>query len=232
MKRTWIASGVVAALLAGTLLVAGTVLADDTTQATPGAGLRFRGAVGQNGPADGTGTYGPGMRGGRGQGAGGQSMMGGGPGMMAGGRGMMAGGRGGMMGGGLGIVCNGQNYDPATMLTNAEARLAQQKAVLLDLEARLASATDEQVKALLTARIEMHKIQIGLAEAQIPVIKTLPAAWLDGAIALVKSEIAYFERATATDANNTTMIANHLAAAKQRLTLLEAEKAKEAASKS
>ena len=106
-----------------------------------------------------TGTTAPGTR-----------FQGRGPGMM---------GRGGFAGDSA--LYNGQNYDPAAMATREEAMLVNHKAVVTNLETQLAAATDANVKAFLTSRIERQKIQLAWTEGRLPVVKALPKDWLTGA---------------------------------------------------
>jgi hypothetical protein len=213
MKRMWLTVGVVTAVLVGAVAVA---------QARPWAA-----GSGPNGQAPGFGLqngYGPGMM------AGGQGMMAGGRGMMAGGRGMMAGGPG-MLGGGYGTAggagCVGagvgaQNWDPAAMQIQADAMVAQHKAVLAGLETQLAAANDESVKAVLTARIELQNLMLGSTANHAATLKSVPQDdWLGGAIQLAQADVTYWSQATAADANNTALIASHLANAQQRLTYLQ-----------
>jgi hypothetical protein len=160
---------------------------------------------------------------------------------MMGGRGMMGQGFGqgfgpgfgpgfGMMGGGACPIAGGQgwsadpgaNYNPAAMLQVHEAMLTQQKGFLATLQAQLAAATDDTVKATLTARIERENLMIGSLEAKVQVAKSLPEQWLDGATALARADETYWSAATANEATNKTFITAHLTAAQQQVAWLEA----------
>lgn len=110
------------------------------------------------------------------QASGGWGMMGQGRGMMMGqgmmGQGMM--GRG-MMGQGMVDgscpMMNGDTFDPAAMQTRMEGMVAQHEAAITALEAQLAQATDEKVKANLTARIEWQKLVLAQMQERMEVLK-------------------------------------------------------------
>jgi hypothetical protein len=224
MKRIWMTAGIVTVVLVGAVAVA---------QARPwsggAAGAGYGRGAGMMGGADGAGYgRGPGMMGG------GPGMMGGangagygrGPGMMGGGPGMMGGGPGlrdgscGMAGGGYGL--NAENWDPAAMKTQAEAMLTQHKAMLASLQARLAATADENAKALLTARIELQNLMIGMQENHIATLATVPQDdYLAGHIQLAQADLDYWTRASAVDADNQALIASRKAAAQDRLTYLQ-----------
>ncbi|HWI62767.1 MAG TPA: hypothetical protein VNT75_13055 [Symbiobacteriaceae bacterium] len=194
MKRGLVIAGVVVALLVGTVAVA---------QARGGA-------------FGGQGMMGGGGRGGMMMGGGGRG------GMMMGG-----GGRGGMMmGGGAGagqMPCanGGANYDPATAAAHVDQMLAQHKAMLTQLEAQLAAATDEAVKARLTTQIERQQLTLGAQEAHAAVLKTQPATWEVAALATAKAEVEYWSKATAVDPVNKAWVTLRSEQAKQHLTYVE-----------
>jgi len=141
--------------------------------------------------------------------------------MMGGGAGQGMMGRGGFAGDPA--LCNGQNYDPAAMATREESMLVNRKAVLTNLEAQLAAATDANVKATLTSRIELQKIQLNWAEGRVSVVKALPSDWLTGAISLAKYDVDFFTKTTANDVNNQKWITLRLQNAQAHLTALEAQ---------
>lgn len=148
----------------------------------------------------------------------------GGPGMMGGGGPGMMGGRGGMMGGG-GAGCVFQNgtgtYDPALAASRADLMVTQHKAHLTQLEAQLAAATDANVKAALTIRIERQKLATGAAEVHATVLKAQPLTWQEAALATARAEVEYWGKATATDSTNQAWIGVRQAQVKAHLTYIE-----------
>lgn len=112
------------------------------------------------------------------QAGGGRGMMGQGM-MMGQGQGMMGQGRGMMMGQGMMdgscAMMNGGTFDPTAMVTRMESMVAQHEAALATLETQLAEATDETVKANLTARIEWQKLVLGQMQERIEVLKAQAA---------------------------------------------------------
>ncbi|HYG56867.1 MAG TPA: hypothetical protein VD902_02200 [Symbiobacteriaceae bacterium] len=213
MKKSWIIAGALIVGILGTVAVA---------EARGGGGVRMMGGapgttLGTTDDAAVT-TYGMGMRGTMGPMMGGRGGRGG-PGAQGG----MMGGRGGMW---SGAVTPGANYDPVAIKARLETMLTQQEAMVTTLEAQLAAATDELVKARIEVRLEWAEIMLGHTRNQLTVVPTLPADWLQGCIMMAEADVAYFSTATATDSRNQLMIESHLLRAQQRLAYLEAEAAK------
>jgi len=188
------------------------------------AGVVVAALVGTVAVAQARGMGGPGMMGaGQGYGQGYGMMMGGG------GRGMMGGGMMGsgmMMGGGMPCQVGGANFDPATAGAHVDAMLARHQAVLTQMEAELAAATDENVKAVLTTRIEQQKLMLGAQEVHAAVLKTPAATWEETALAAARAEVGYWSSASATDPVNKAWVTLRLEQAKQRVTYLEGLQAK------
>lgn len=233
MKRIWIIAGLTVAVGA----LAATVALADTTTPVPGSGYGRR--IQSAAPAQGRGPMwnapaevqqapAPGAMIGRGP-AGGPA----GRGAMAGrGAGMMGGRAGvgrGAMGQGMidGTFCVGADaYDPAAMLVRHEAMIAQQEARVTAIQAQVDAATDEAVKARLASMLERMQVSLGAARAKLPVIQALPADYLEGMIALAKSDVAYFSSASSADAAIQAWIDQRLAVAQARLDYFEAEATK------
>lgn len=197
MRRAYAAVGLLAVALAATVAVA--------EARGPGSQGQGQGLMTGVQEMNRGGLMGQGMRG----------MMGRG---MAG---MMGQGRGPMMGRGTMDCQAAANYDPAAMLEHARAMQAQHAEYLADLNARLAAATTDQQKAVLTARLEHLTIMNGWLESRIPVLEALPADQAEGLLILARHEVQYFRSVTATDPFNQNWVAQRLARAEQRLATLE-----------